>query len=79
MYYIYVLESLKDHGWYIGSTSDVERRLKDHNYGRTKSTKSRRPLKLIHQEQFSDKQSAEKAEKYYKSGAGRTKLKNLIL
>ncbi|MCX6809686.1 MAG: GIY-YIG nuclease family protein, partial [Candidatus Berkelbacteria bacterium] len=48
MHCVYVLQSPKDHGWYIGSTSDIGRRVKDHNYGKVKSTKFRRPLELIH-------------------------------
>ena len=75
MYYVYVLKSQKDEGWYIGSTRDIHQRLLSHNKGRVKSTKLRKPFVLIYSEKFNTRGEAEKAEKYYKSGAGRIKLK----
>jgi putative endonuclease len=50
MHYVYVLLSQKDDKFYIGFTSDLERRLKEHNDGKAQSTKSRRPLKLLYYE-----------------------------
>jgi len=38
---------MKNGKYYIGSTNNVERRLKEHQDGKTKSTKYNRPLKLI--------------------------------
>ena len=78
MFYIYVLKSKRDNGWYIGSTKNLDKRLKSHNKGCVKSTKYRRPLELIYSEEYETRESAEKAERYYKSGAGRLKLKNKI-
>lgn len=78
MFYVYVLKSQKDDGWYIGSTSDINKRLKFHNKGNVKSTKYRRPLELIYSEEFETRALAEKAEQYYKSGAGRLKLKKKL-
>jgi hypothetical protein len=49
MYYVYILLSLKDNKFYIGFTSNLKRRLKEHNYGKNISTKSRLPLKLIYE------------------------------
>lgn len=46
MYYIYILRSEKDKGYYYGSSSDLGRRIKEHNDGRVKFTKSRRPWYL---------------------------------
>jgi putative endonuclease len=79
MYEVYVLLSLKDNGWYIGSSNSTNRRLKEHNSGKVKSTQNRRPLKLIYSESFSNRSRAEKAEQYYKSGAGRIKLRKLLI
>ncbi len=53
MYYVYVLESLKDKKFYIGSTSNLKRRLDEHNCGKNVSTKYRKPFKLVYFEQFS--------------------------
>jgi putative endonuclease len=79
MFFVYILKSLKDNKRYIGFTSDLERRISEHNQGLVKSTKNRRPLVLIHTEIYSTKKEAEKKEKFYKSGSGRQTLKELNL
>ncbi len=50
--YIYILLSLKDKKFYTGFTKDLKDRLSEHAQGEVKSTKNRRPLKLIHYEYF---------------------------
>lgn len=75
MGYVYVLFSLKDHRTYVGSTNNFERRLKQHNSGQVKSTKLRGPFKLLFTETFDTLSEARKRENWYKSGAGRRKLK----
>jgi len=73
---LYILKSLKDGKRYIGITSDLDRRLKEHSDGMSKTTKWRRPFKLIHIEIFSKEAEAMKQEKFYKSGKGREYLKS---
>ena len=68
---IYILESLKDKGIYTGNTSNLKDRLFRHNLGQTKSTKDRRPLKLICYVLFKDKLKAYDFERYLKTGSGR--------
>jgi len=75
MYTVYVLKSLKDNNLYIGCTSNIEKRLAIHNNGEVRSTKSRRPFKLIFQEQYFDKYIAFNKEKYYKTVKGKQELK----
>ncbi|MEK7659642.1 MAG: GIY-YIG nuclease family protein [Patescibacteria group bacterium] len=53
MYYTYVLKSLLDNKLYIGYSSDLRRRMKEHKNGGSKSTKSRRPFVLIYYEAHS--------------------------
>ncbi|MCF7822872.1 MAG: GIY-YIG nuclease family protein [Candidatus Marinimicrobia bacterium] len=77
-YYTYILQSKKDNRYYIGSTSDMERRLKEHNSGKTKSLRFRRPLVLIHKEEFDSRESAETREKQIKSYKGGIAFKKLI-
>ncbi len=43
MYSIYILFSLKTNKYYVGSTNDLQGRLKHHNTGSTPSTKSGAP------------------------------------
>jgi len=75
MYYVYILKSELDGGYYYGSTSDLDRRVKEHNAGKVRSTKSRRPLHLHYHEELPDKSSALKRERYFKGRSGYRWLK----
>lgn len=66
-YYVYVLESQKDGNLYIGVTDNIDRRVQQHNLGKSKSTRPRRPFKLIYFEIFDDKQLAYKQEWRFKN------------
>lgn len=71
MYCAYILKSEKTDRYYIGSTNNIESRLKRHNNGRNKSTKLGIPWKLVYSENFSTKQEAYRREfqiKSYKNG-----------
>ena len=70
-YYVYVLQSLKDRKWYTGFTSNLKMRIEYHNNGLNKSTKDRRPLKLIYFEGYLNKTDAVKRETFLKSGSGK--------
>ena len=75
---LYVLLSEKDNRTYVGSTNDFEKRLALHNSGRVTSTKHRIQFKTLFTEEFETIQEAKKRELYYKSGAGRRKLKQFF-
>lgn len=47
MAYLYILQSEINSRYYIGSTIDLERRLNEHNEGKTPSTRLTRPFKLV--------------------------------
>ncbi|MFC1703943.1 GIY-YIG nuclease family protein [Candidatus Omnitrophota bacterium] len=76
-YYVYVLKSLKDGKLYTGFSKDPYKRIKDHNKGSTKSTKGRRPFKILHIEECRDRTEARNKEKQFKSGYIRESLKEL--
>ena len=78
MFYAYVLKSEKTGHNYYGSTNDLDRRLKEHNFGHTKATKYIRPLKLVYFEKFDTLVEARKRELYFKSGRGREFLKGIL-
>ena len=61
---------------YVGMTSDLEKRISEHNSGKVKSTKAYRPWKLLHIEKFEDRKLAREREKYLKSGYGKSWLKS---
>ena len=77
-YFIYILLSEKDNGLYVGCTSNIEKRVKSHNYGKVTSTKNRRPLTLIHQESFEDKAQAFNKERFLKSLWGAKEKKKIL-
>ena len=77
-YYAYILYSFKDRKLYLGSTSNLKQRLKQHNTGQVASTEDRRPLKLIHYEYFINKADALAREKYLKSGYGHDQLNSFL-
>jgi putative endonuclease len=75
MFYVYILRSLKDKKTYVGYTYELKQRLEKHTNGLVKSTKHRRPFKLLFTENFQTEKEAKKRELWWKSGAGRRKLK----
>lgn len=72
MFYTYILKSLSnpDH-FYIGSTSDLKRRLLEHNSGKSIHTNKFIPWKIKNYFAFEELEKAEKFEKFLKSGNGR--------
>jgi predicted GIY-YIG superfamily endonuclease len=71
LYYTYVLESLKRPGTrYIGRTSDLKRRLEQHNSGENRSTYKHRPWELVLYVAFETRLQACCFERYLKSGSG---------
>ena len=71
MYFTYVLESLAKPGQkYIGHTSDLKKRLKEHNAGKCKHTDSFKPWKLKLYIAFEPLGQAQRFERYLKSGSG---------
>lgn len=72
---VYVIQSLKDGRTYVGSTNNFKRRLLLHNSGAVISTRHRRPFRMLFTETFETLKEARKKESWYKSGAGRRKLK----
>ena len=69
-YHVYILQSKKNVKFYIGCTSDLNKRLCSHNNGKTKSTKPYRPWEIIYTEVFSDKNEAYKREWFLKHQKG---------
>ena len=78
MYFVYVLQSEKDHKFYTGYTGNLKLRFEQHQNGEVKSTKHRRPFTLIYYEACIVKEDALKREKYLKTHYGRMFLKNRL-
>ena len=78
MFYTYVLKSKKDGELYIGFSSDLKKRLGEHNKGLVDITKHRRPFELVYYEACRNKEKALAREKSLKTGFGRSYLKRRI-
>jgi len=77
-YYTYLLQSQKNDSLYIGYTSDLRKRFKRHNQGKSQATKPFRPYKLIFYEAFLNSVDVKNREEYLKSGYGRKTIKTLL-
>ena len=76
MYYVYVLKSTTANRVYVGVSEDPQRRLQEHNFGKTRSTKPYVPYKIIYLEKYSDKKIALQRERQIKrSGKLRDEIK----
>ncbi len=72
MHYVYIIKSISyPDKIYIGHTSNLKKRISDHNCGTTSHTKKYKPWELILYLGFKDKIKAIEFEKYLKSGSGR--------
>ena len=78
MFFVYLLLSQKDQGFYIGYTTNVKNRLREHQDGEVVSTKYRRPLELIYFEGYLDQRDALGREKFLKSGSGYRYIKKQL-
>jgi len=78
MYYVYVIQSLKDKKLYTGYTNDLQRRIEEHNAGRNEVTKDRKPFRLLYYEACHQKGDALRRELQLKTGFGRAYLKKRL-
>jgi len=78
MYYVYILFSKKLNKKYIGSTTDLLTRLKEHNSGKSNFSSKGIPWELIYYEAFLNKTDALREEKFLKTGKGRERIKYLF-
>jgi putative endonuclease len=74
---VYAIKSQLDGRIYVGMTTSLRRRIKEHNSGQSKSTKAYCPWVLVYSESCSNYVEARIREKYWKSGMGKTQLKNI--
>ncbi len=76
MYYLYILECA-DNSLYTGITTDVNRRLEEHNSSNlgAKYTSLRRPVKLVYSAEFENRSLASKEEYRIKNLKREEKLK----
>jgi putative endonuclease len=75
---VYILKSELDDTYYIGYTIDLNRRLSEHNSGKSKYTSGKMPWKVVYYERFPTRTEALKREKFLKKQRNRTFYEKLI-
>ncbi|MDD5145981.1 MAG: GIY-YIG nuclease family protein [Candidatus Pacebacteria bacterium] len=78
MHYVYILFSQKLKKRYIGKTSDLKIRIKQHNSGKSNFSSKGMPWKLVYYEAFLTKDDATREELFLKTGKGRERIKYLF-
>ena len=76
--YCYILYSEKLDKYYVGSTTDIGKRLEEHNRGKEKFTKAGCPWKIVYTEVFAEVLDARKRETYIKKQKSRKYIEKLI-
>jgi putative endonuclease len=77
-YYTYILKSQIKERFYIGSCSDLEKRLEHHNLGHSRSTKAFIPWEIVHFEKYNTKTEAIKREYALKRIKSKKTLEKII-
>jgi len=77
MYYVYIIRN-KAGKIYKGSTSNLKRRLREHNCGNSTFTKYKGPWQLVYYEAFINKKDAIIEERFLKSGKGKERIRYLL-
>jgi putative endonuclease len=79
MFYAYVIKSLANGQFYKGHCENLEKRLDQHNAGKTRSIKHATPFKIVYHEAFETREQAIIREKYFKTAAGRRYLQRKLV
>jgi putative endonuclease len=77
-YFVYILYSSKLEKYYIGSTSDLDDRLKKHNHIHKGYTATGQPWVIVYSEEYENKSEALLREKKLKAWKNRERIESLI-
>jgi len=75
---LYILHSLKNNSFYVGSTINIEKRFIEHDNGYVKSTKQLRPLELKYFKKFDNIKEARQIEYKLKKLKSRKILQTIV-
>jgi putative endonuclease len=78
MFYVYILQSLKDGSYYVGQTKNLSDSFERHNSGRRLATRAKVPWERVHTEVFSTRSGAVKREQEIKSQKSRLYIERLL-
>lgn len=77
-YYVYILQSKIKNFLYVGYTTNLRKRINNHNNGKEKSTKHYAPFELIFYEAYRSMLDAKRREEYFKTTKGKTTLRTIL-
>lgn len=66
MWFVYIIKSISNKWYYVGSTNDIVRRIFEHNQGKVTSTKSKKPFMLVYKKEFVQETDARNYERLLK-------------
>jgi putative endonuclease len=79
MWNVYVLKSLSSGKHYVGISQDVDKRLREHNCGKSKFTSGHIPWELVYVESgFATAKAAREREKYLKTSSGKKSIQSKL-
>jgi putative endonuclease len=78
VFFVYILQSLKDRSFYVGVSQNPEERLEKHNRPHKGYTGRKQPWVLVYTETFPTKTEALKRENFIKAQKSRVFIENLI-
>ena len=78
MYYVYILKSQKDNSYYIGSTSNINKRFQQHNNGYSKYTKDKKPWIIMKIEKYNNRSLAYRREMFIKRKKSRKAIEKIL-
>lgn len=75
---LYILQSENNGRYYVGSTSDLARRLDEHRRGHTYTTRRLRPFNIVFSQEFATLKEARTAERKIKSWKRRDFIETIV-
>ena len=64
-FFVYILKSKIREITYVGFTNDIDRRVREHNLGKSKFTRVYKPWEMVYKEEFSIEEEAIRREKRF--------------
>lgn len=61
-YVVYIIQSRSTGERYVGSTSDIERRLREHNSGKTRYTSKNKDWEMVYKKEFEEEKESREYE-----------------
>ena len=75
---VYILQSLVNSRYYVGSTDNLKRRLIEHNNGKSTYTKLTKPFKLVYSQEFPSLKEARRVEHRLKRLKSRKIIERIV-